>query len=47
MYDLSEDLAAKHHCLVVIKDRERLTVSKQAVQNFEVEKFNLRNISDR
>jgi DUF1365 family protein len=46
MYDLSGYLTVRHHYLMVIKVRERLTVSKQAVQNFDVEKFNLRYISD-
>jgi len=31
---------------VVAKVRERLAVSKQATQKFDVERFNLRNISE-
>ena len=34
------------HCLVAAKARERLAVSKQAAQNFDVERFNLRKLSD-
>jgi hypothetical protein len=30
------------HCLVVAKVRERLAVSEQAAQKFDVERFNLR-----
>jgi hypothetical protein len=30
------------HCLVIAKVRERLAVSKQAAQKFDVERFNLR-----
>jgi hypothetical protein len=30
------------HCLVVAKVRERIAVSKQAVQKFDVERFTLR-----
>jgi hypothetical protein len=33
------------HYLVVAKARERLAVSKQAAQKFDVEKFNLRNLN--
>jgi hypothetical protein len=32
---------------VVAKVTEKLTVSKQAAQNFDVEKFNLRNRRER
>jgi hypothetical protein len=32
------------HCLVVAKVRERLTVSKQAAQTFDVYRFNLRKL---
>ena len=35
-----------YHCLVVPKVRERLTVSKQAVQKFDVDRFNLRKLSE-
>jgi hypothetical protein len=35
-----------HHYLVVAKVRERLAVSKQAAQKFDVERFNLRKLSD-
>jgi hypothetical protein len=34
------------HCLVVAKVRERLTVYKQAAQNFYVERFNLRKLNE-
>jgi len=34
------------HYLVVAKVRERLAVSKQAAQKFDVEKFNLRNLNE-
>ena len=34
------------HCLMVAKFRERLTVSKQASQNFDVERFNLKNLNE-
>jgi hypothetical protein len=33
------------HCLMVAKFRERLAVSKQASQNFDVERFNLKNLN--
>jgi hypothetical protein len=33
-------------CLVVSKVRERLAVSKQEAKNFDVERFNLRKISE-
>ena len=34
------------HCLVVAKIRERLAVSKQAAQRFDVERFNLRKLNE-
>jgi hypothetical protein len=34
------------HCLVVAKVRERLAVNKQAAQNFDVERFNLRTLNE-
>jgi hypothetical protein len=34
------------HCLVVSKFRERLAVSKQAAQNFDGERFNLRKLNE-
>ena len=34
------------HYLVTAKVRERLTVSKKAAQNFNVERFNLRKLSE-
>ena len=34
------------HYLVVAKARERVAVSKQAAQKFDVEKFNLRNLNE-
>ena len=34
------------HCLVVAKVRERLTVSKQETQKFDVERFNGRKLND-
>ena len=34
------------HYLVVAKDRERLTVSKQAAQNFDVKRFNLSKVNE-
>ena len=33
-------------CLVVAKVRKRLEVNKQAAQMFDVERFNLRTLSD-
>jgi hypothetical protein len=35
-----------HHYLVVAKVRERLAVSKQAAQQFDAERFNLRKLSE-
>jgi hypothetical protein len=34
------------HSLVVAKVRERLAVCKQAAQKFDVERFNLRKLSE-
>ena len=34
------------HCLVFVKVRERLAVSKQTAQKFEVERFNFRKVSE-
>ena len=34
------------HCLVAAKVRERLAVNKKLAQNFDVERFNVRNLSD-
>jgi len=34
------------HCLVVAKVRERLTVSKQAAQRFDGERFNMRKLNE-
>jgi glycine betaine/choline ABC-type transport system substrate-binding protein len=34
------------HCVVVAKVRERFAVSKQSTQNFDVEKFNFRKLSE-
>jgi hypothetical protein len=34
------------HYLVVAKVRERLAVSKQPAQKFDVERFNLKNLSE-
>ena len=34
------------HFLVAAKVRERLTVSKEAAQKFDVERFNLRKLSE-
>jgi hypothetical protein len=33
------------HCLVVVEVWEKLAVSKQAAQKFEVERFHLRKLS--
>jgi len=33
------------HCLVVAEVGDRLAVSKQAAQNFDVERFNLRKLN--
>jgi hypothetical protein len=33
-------------CLMVAKVRKRLEVNKQAAQKFDVERFNLRKLSD-
>jgi hypothetical protein len=34
------------HCLVVAKVREKLAVSKQVAEKFDVERFNLRKLSE-
>jgi hypothetical protein len=34
------------HCLVVAKLRERISVSKRARQNFDLEKFYLKKLND-
>jgi hypothetical protein len=34
------------HCVVVAKVRERLAVSKQTVQKFGMEKFNLKKLNE-
>ena len=34
------------HCLVVVKVRERLAVSKQAAQKFDGQRFNLRKVNE-
>ena len=34
------------HCLVFAKVRERLSVSKQAAQKFDVDRFNLRKLNE-
>jgi hypothetical protein len=34
------------HSLVVAELRERLSVSKQAAQKFDMDRFNLRNLND-
>jgi hypothetical protein len=34
------------HCLVVSEVRERLAVNKQAAEKFDVERFNLRKLSE-
>ena len=46
MYSLSRELTDTDHCLVVAEVRERLAVSKQALQRFGVERFNLRKRSE-
>ena len=46
MYSLSRELTDTDHCLVVAEVRERLAVSKQALQRFGVERFNLRKQSE-
>jgi hypothetical protein len=43
---LSEELSDTDHYLVLAKGRERLAVSKQAAQNFHVERFNIRKLSE-
>ena len=35
-----------NHCLVVAKVRERLAVRKQTAQKFDVERFNLKKLSE-
>jgi len=45
MYHLSGELTVTDHYLVVAKVRERLAVSKQAGQKFDVERFNLRKLT--
>jgi hypothetical protein len=44
MYELSGELTNTDQYLVVAKVRRRLVVSKQAAQNFGVERFNLRKL---
>ena len=44
MYEVSRDLTDTDHYLVVAKVRERLAVSKQAAQNFDRERYNLRKL---
>ena len=34
------------HCLLVVEVRERLAVSKETAQKFDVARFNLRKISE-
>jgi hypothetical protein len=34
------------HCLVDAKGRDRLLVSKQAAQNFDAERFNLKKVNE-
>ena len=34
------------HCLVVVKVRERMAVSKQAEQKFDGQRFNLRKLNE-
>ena len=46
MYDLSGELTDTDHYLVVAKVMERLAISKQATQKFDVERFNLRKICE-
>jgi len=35
-----------YHCLLIPKVRERLAVSKQEAQKFQVDRFNLRKLSE-
>jgi arginine utilization protein RocB len=35
-----------HHYLVVVKVKERLSVSKRPAQKFDMERFNLRKLND-
>jgi hypothetical protein len=46
MYDLSEELTDTDHYVVVAKVRERLAVSKQETQKFDVERFTLRKLNE-
>ena len=46
MYDLPRELTGADFCLVVARVRERLAVSKQAAQKFNVERFNLRKLGE-
>jgi len=45
MYSLSGGLIMILITMVVAKVRERLAVSKQAAQDFDVERFNLKKLS--
>jgi hypothetical protein len=46
MYSLSGQLTVKLHYLVVAKVRERLAVSQPVPQKFDVERFNLRKLTE-
>jgi len=47
MHDVSGELTViTDHCVVLAKVRERLAVSKQAAQTFDVERFDLRKLNE-
>jgi hypothetical protein len=45
MYEVSGELTNTDHCLMVAKFREIMAVSKDAAQNFYMERFNLRKLN--
>ena len=50
MFDVQSFRGAEcdtYHYLVVAKLKERLTASKQAAKKFDVERFNLKKLSER
>jgi pyrroloquinoline quinone (PQQ) biosynthesis protein C len=45
MYDLSKELTLTDHCLVVTKFMDRMSVSIQKTQKFDVETYDLKNLN--